>query len=266
MRLRELFIEATLPNVQVIEDMTAILISQLPTTFKENSIFILGRGELIKNSNRYFDESIDSVKRLEGLEDLYEIYKGTKFEKFIEKWNNASLIICNSIDFYNKIWPNHGFERGWLGYFSPRKTNPYIIVNLTKFESRFRKMIKTRTNRTFTDELDENTKFLSDHFSSISSILRHELTHLMQSVDFEDYYYSKKFQKYPYHERNIEIDAYWRQAILDFPPNKKYTPANYGMSVMDHLKTLVKFTPKQKQHFYRKTLRYYYDYMREDET
>jgi hypothetical protein len=91
---------------------------------------------------------------------------------------------------------------------------------------------------------------------SVYAVMFHEIRHVMQHKDYPDFFTSKKDRDKDYKKRDIEIDAMWYNIIAVYNPSK-FRPKAFAHRVIEDLLHYRELTDKQKDHYYKKTLKYY---------
>lgn len=96
----------------------------------------------------------------------------------------------------------------------------------------------------------------------ITKALVHEFRHLFQSVLYGKYADGPIAHKEKYESRQIELDATWHDIIGEYDVSDfSYDPEDYANTVMDEMNHVKNLSPKMNQHYKRKTLKYFTDYI-----
>lgn len=159
----------------------------------------------------------------------------TKFPQFKEFFNHikqTKFMFLNAPQFENS---------STLGLYNSDKN--IVIINLS------------RTMEYFANHKKEYI-ISSKTTTSTYAVLFHEIRHIMQHKDYPDYFSSDIDRQREYTKRDIEIDSTWYNIIAVHDP-KKFKPKAYAHRVMDDLNYHRTLTQKQKDHYYKKTLKYY---------
>lgn len=165
-------------------------------------------------------------------DELKEKYP--KFKDFFEYIDQTRFLFLNSIKYESsKV----------KGFYSP--TSNVIGVNVSGIKGMYYQYSKEHLLKK-----DEN-------IFGIYGVLYHELRHVMQHKDYPDYF-KKDVETDDYRKKDTEIDAMWYNIIGSYNI-KRFKPKAFANRVMDDLERNRDLTPKQFDHYYKKTLKYYTD-------
>lgn len=165
-----------------------------------------------------------------NLEALKERFP--KFKEFFNHLSETKFHFINSPQYENVRT---------LGLYDA--DNNIVVINLS------------RTMEYFSTHKHEHVTKKSSPTSTYA-VLFHEIRHIMQHKDYPDYFSSDIDRKREYTKRDIEIDSTWHNIIAIHDP-KKFKPKAYVHRVMDDLNHYRDLTQDQKNHYYKKTLKYY---------
>lgn len=99
---------------------------------------------------------------------------------------------------------------------------------------------------------DAHKRLANQAIKSVYSTLVHELRHY-----FQYHLISKTTKEYPYRVDPMEIDAAWMHHLIDYSPDEYGSAAAYAEELMASFSRYKDLTPKQTEHFRRKTIRYW---------
>jgi hypothetical protein len=156
-----------------------------------------------------------------------------KFEEFFDHIQETKFLFINGPQYENIRT---------MGLYDPEQNVVVVNLSITMY------YFKTHTK----EEIIKK----SSRANSPYAVLFHEIRHVMQHKDYPDHFSSEKARQKQYMERDIEIDAAWYNIIAIYDP-KKFKPKAYAKRVMDDLDSHRKLNQQQKNHYYKKTLKYY---------
>lgn len=157
------------------------------------------------------------------------------FSDFFDYLSTLSFQFLNARD----------YSRQPIGWFSHR--NKWVVVNL-------RKIIGEREEHTAEEIIDDTT--IGNYGLTPRAVLFHEIRHAMQYSHYPTYMTSKKSRSKSYASRDVEIDAFWLQAIAEYNP-RRLKPHDFARKVMEYLNKFQELSDLQIKHYYKKTLKYY---------
>ena len=256
MRYYEFMVENTKNNMTILSEIADCILEVFPA--------VVERGD-----TRQF-----ALNRSQKFMDVYQKYWGRSGSIFLKDLSDkdikvyrdalyvlesTQITVCNDPNFTDYYYGNrHSLPEsgaGWA-YYSDRLN--LIMIYAYKFA----KNIDGSTGA-FTLAADKEY---------IKSMLVHELRHLFQFAEYGKFMRNvEKSNKFPYEERNYEIDASWNDTLsmANIDQYKLYpnlTPEelakHFADSVMNHLTKIKKLTPEQVKHYRRKTLTYFSDHYR----
>jgi hypothetical protein len=207
-------------NMQCLKDCLELIIANLPHRFEANSRF-----EIVGSD-------------LRGLQKLEQTYQTTKYAAAIAGLRKVSFVFDNRSEVI-------GFS--WIGFY---QSSPHRIVGVR---------ISALMN-SFEDVSLETVlayRNLDVVIQSFRSILLHELRHVFQSFLYPNYYDKILTSNVDYRKDKTEIDASWMHHLEDYDPRNFDNAEHYVKEIMDSLSGYKSLTAKEKQHYFRKTARYY---------
>lgn len=211
--------EATITNMELLYKLSDIIMSKLVD-------LKLNQQQIIKGYTLTDD-----------LQPLYRTYKNTKYKGAIVKAAATDYIFT-----FGKLKKNS------YGYYSLEDAEIKIhLYNVLKAETNFVDMIKVVTKKQLM-----NSKLLR-------STLIHELRHLLQHSEYPEY--MKKDlgdDNFVYAKSKVEIDAAFSHILNEVDINRWDTPGKYATAVMVTLVGYKRLTPKERSHYYKKAINYYY--------
>jgi hypothetical protein len=226
--------ESTIDNLNLLKQIADIIIDHLPDTIKKEDEFILTGYEL-----------------MDDIMPIFEKYKNTKYKNSIVKVVSTDYRISNKEEYMFKT----------KGYYAASKS--IIGINLSGILNNSINLTK--------EKIKQN--------KIIASVIIHELRHLFQFSEYPEFYKKdlkidnsglekvspekindelKKRKEEKYRKMKIEIDAAWTHMLNQFDDGKNSVDV-FVKRVMDELKYYKDLTPKQIEHYRRKTARYYFD-------
>lgn len=171
---------------------------------------------------------------INGIRDIIKKYQNTKYKKSIE-----SILDCNFL-FVNKSIKNSNI---YGEYYDTTNTIVIYISGLQKSTKAIEKSnllaIKTVSGKTF------------------EGIVKHELRHVMQHVEYAEYYEKSRLNDYT--SSGLEIDAKWFQTISDADEKEFTNSLQYLEFVLNVLSSEKKLTKNHLNHYRKKTLRHYFE-------
>jgi len=228
--------EDTYENVSIIEDVVDYIMNTMPDVIPENSTY----------EYSYFDKNGELKKPSSPeIKSIAELIEENKDNKKIK--NTLQQLVNNRIIFHNtEKYLNHNAS----GDYSWGPINIYVST------------IQKSTREFVLNGNEEN--WPSFKRSKMIQVLFHEIRHFFQDRDYPTYMRGQQSADTirPWSERQIEWDAKWSDIIYGYSPNEFTNPKDYAEAVMDEFKRWVKILPKVEQHYYRKTIAYYLNWVR----
>jgi len=226
MKLNDLYplTEATSTNVKILRELTRMILNKVPRSLERIS----------PNEEPYsfYGSELDLSKLKEDHVDLLAFF--LHFEK--------TKIIFNTYSTY----------KDYLGVYDSDKNEMEIAVD------------NIYRNNGFYDNFVLDKK--STNEGGIVVTIYHELRHIMQHKDYSKYFSSESARQRPYSEREIEIDAVWNSLVAAWHPefdvssgDRKKSPMPFVNKVMDSLSKIKSLSPKQQEHYRKKTIKFYFN-------
>jgi hypothetical protein len=194
---------------------------------------------LIKNLPYKFKANMsDGLQgdRLSGLNEIIKKYAGTRYEEPVKALYQQVFVFNNNMPI-----------TGTLGAYIGRPHNIFKF-NISGLMGEC---------RDFT--LEELLAFKGNKaIKTFRGIILHEIRHMFQSVMYKNYFYGGRDDDYK--KSPIEIDAAWVHHLEDYNIDDFTTAESYANVVMSSFAGYKNLTPKEQEHFRRKTIRYYQDH------
>lgn len=206
--------------MQCLKNCLELVISNLPRRFEANSRFEIDGGDLL------------------GLEKLEQTYRGTKYAAAIAGFRRVSFVFDNRSEVMGL---------SWIGFY---QSLPHRIVGV-----RISALMQSFEDVSLEAVLAYRNPEVV--IQSFRSILLHELRHVFQSFLYPTYYDKIANSNIDYKKDKTEIDASWMHHLEDYDPRDFDTAEQYVREIMDSLAGYKNLTAKEKQHYFRKTARYY---------
>jgi hypothetical protein len=206
--------------MQCLKTCLDLVISNLPRVFDADSRVTIDGGDL------------------RGLERFERRYAGTKYSEAVAAVRQVSLVFDNRAEV---------MDLAWIGFY---QSLPQRIVGVR---------ISALMRSAETVSLDAVLAYRNPDvvIQSFRSILLHEFRHVFQSFLYPGYYEHIINSNVDYKRDKTEIDASWMHHLEDYNPRDFDRPERYAREVMDSLAGYKILTEKEKQHYFRKTARYY---------
>lgn len=234
--------EDTYENMSIIEDLVDHIMATMPDVIPENSTYSYGYGG--NGGNDWFK----NVKDLKNIDELIkEIKDDTKIKRALQ------ILMFNKIIFHNT---EKYLKHNAYGDYSWGPINIYV--------SRIQQSTKP-----FVLNSGENTGPQNGNRNKLVRTIFHELRHAFQDADYSEYMRNKNRdlnkktgETRPWGERQIEWDAKWSDTLYEFSPQDFNNAKDYVDAVMEEFKRWVGISLKVEQHYYRKTIAYYLNWIR----
>jgi hypothetical protein len=206
--------------MQCLKNCLELVISNLPRRFEADSRFEIDGGDL------------------RGLENLEHTYGGTKYAPAIAGFRKVSFVFDNRSEVMGL---------SWIGFY---QSLPHRIVGV-----RISALMDSFQGLSLEAVLAYRNPDVV--IQSFRSILLHELRHMFQSFLFPSYYEKIANSDVDYRKDKTEIDASWMHHLEDYDPRDFDTGEQYVNEIINSLAYYKSLTAKEKQHYFRKTARYY---------
>lgn len=226
--------ESTMVNLTLLSNIADIILNHLPDTLKKDEEIIINGHELV-----------DEIK------PILKNYEDSKYKSSIIKVVSTDYRISNKSEYMFKT----------QGYYAATKS--IIGINISGI-----------LNNSY-----DITKEKIKQIKSIKAVLVHELRHLFQYSEYPDFYKKDlsvdmsglenipkdkindtlmQRKKEKYKKMKIEIDAVWHHLLSQYEDDGLDMKKFIGR-IIDRLTYYKELTPKEKDHYTKKTARYYYD-------
>ena len=227
MRINDIINESAKEDLELLSQMADIVLSHLPKTIPKDDVVEL----YLKNST-----SVDNITKDHS----------SKYSQYYEQLlNNAIYMFVNDSEIFGT---NNAGTYNFTG------TKHQIIINLTVFTNSYDKIEKDEIINIKNDKLAVKT---------VKAALIHEMRHAIQYTEYQDFYdYSEG--TYPYDVDPVEIDAAWMHHLQDYNVEEYDDAKTFVNDVIKSFSKYKYLTKKQKEHYRRKTARYFYDYNKEE--
>lgn len=239
--------EDTYENISIIEDIVDYILTTMPDTIPENSTYKYGYFARGGNSGNDWLQKSPSTE----IKSISELIEENKDKPMIKQ--TLERLMFNQIIFHNT---EEYLQHNAYGDYSWGPINIYVsrIQNST---------------RTFVVNTSEDYGYPSMARSKVVRTLFHEIRHFFQDDKYNPYMRNptrdlnkKTGETRPWSERQIEWDAKWSDTLYDTDVQDFSTAKDYAEVVMEEFKRWVKLSPKVEQHYYRKTISYYLNFVR----
>jgi hypothetical protein len=239
--------EDTYENISIIEDIVDYILSTMPDTIPENSTYKYGYFARGGNSGNDWLQKPPSAE-IKSIKELIEENKNNpKIKESLDR------LIFNQINFHNT---EEYLKHNAYGDYSWGPINIYV--------SRMQ-----NSTRTFVINSNEDYGYPSMAHSKMVRTLFHEIRHFFQDTQYSSYLRKadrdlnkKTGETRPWGERQIEWDAKWSDTLYDINVEGFSSATDYAGVVMEEFKRWVNLSPKVEQHYYRKTISYYLNWVR----
>jgi hypothetical protein len=206
--------------MQCLKDCLELVISNLPHSFESKSRFEIEGSDL------------------RGLEQLERTYGPTKYAAAIAGFRKVTFVFDNRSEVMGL---------SWIGFY---QSLPHRIVGV-----RISALMDSSEHVSLEAVLAyRNLDVVIQRFRAI---LLHELRHVFQSFLYPTYYEKVANSNVDYRKDKTEIDASWMHHLEDYHPRDFQNVGRYVNEIMDSLAGYKNLTAKERQHYFRKTARYY---------
>lgn len=221
-------VEATEVNMQLLQELTRIIIKNFPEKIEKESEYILD-----------FDNIISDLK------PLLKKYTDDKYKQIIIRTASANMLLSNYVDNSFKSYGSYNYNKNTINI-----NLAGIASNALEWNQQMiSKSINLRT--TIIHELRHLAQFTEYPKAAIAD-MQVDLTNVSDDDEVRDRLNNA------YKKRKIEIDAAWHHMLDASDPLNYNTPNKYVTRVMDQLSFYKDLTDKQYTHYKNKTIRYYY--------
>ena len=238
--------EETYENISIIEDIVDYIIDTMPDSIPENSTYEYGYFARGGNSGNDWTLTPSSPE-IKSIKDLLEENKNKPIMK-----QTLERLMYNKIIFHNT---EEYLQHNAYGDYSWGPINIYV--------SRIQKSTKP-----FIIKHSEDYGYPNMASGKMVRTLFHEIRHFFQDDKYSPYMRSptrdtdKSGNKRPWSERQIEWDAKWSDTLYDIRVEDYNNAKDYADEVIGEFKNWVKISTKVEQHYYRKTISYYLNWIR----
>ncbi|ASV44123.1 hypothetical protein PBI_SCTP2_108 [Salicola phage SCTP-2] len=228
MLIKHVLNESAKDDIEILINIADIIISKLPSRISKN----------------------DSISiSYESLSNSYKIPPGLP-----DKYKNYYDILLNETSYYFSNYETD-LDSPAVGEFKESAVLDNNIINV---------FIPVLLGEAENISKDRLISFYNQNRSikTFRSVLIHEMRHAIQNDEYKDYF-NQSADENPYENDPVEIDAAWMHHLNDFDVNNYDNAQNYVNAVMKSFSNYKYLSKKQKEHYRRKTVRYYYEH-RED--
>ena len=228
-------VEATEVNMQLLQELTRIIIKNFPEKIEKESEYILD-----------FDNIVSDLK------PLLKKYTDDKYKQIIIRTASANMFLSNYVDNSFKAYGSYSYNKNTININLAGIASNALEWNQTMIS----KSINLRT--TIIHELRHLAQFTEYPKAAIAD-MQVDLTNVSNDAEAKD-----RLNK-AYKKRKIEIDAAWHHMLDESNPLNYNTPNKYVTRIMDQLSFYKDLTDRQYAHYKNKTIRYYYFINRSNE-
>lgn len=220
----EFLAEKTDRNMQVLRDCVAVVLDWLPMQLPARETF----------DTQFSD--------LGGFRRLLKTYEGSPYEAALKALGSVRLFINNkykavrTAGYYNSTTRVIGFNLAVLfgGEVRPVSKQDLLALRLPELP-----------------------------IKSFRAVVLHELRHFFQEKEYGGYYNRvASDDAADYRKSKLEIDAAWHHHLEDFDPKAFPSAADYAQKVMASFAAYKSLSPKELEHYRRKTVMFYQNTMK----